>query len=230
MRHSPGPHDGPGRPGHGRAASVTIAIADWPATFVYRPARGWTRGFGQTTRVPALLYGVIMTLPRRARVTLGAGIAVLLAGILGLALWWWWRWRRRPGGEPVARLRRVQAGVVAAGLVIVAVGAVWRTAVAIEHTPACAPPGGAQAATRSGPFEVSLLAQQAATWPETGMGLLYSRASDARICLSRAADYYVAVHARNPTGARALNLGDILLTPGFNVSRQQLRTLIGHEA
>src|SRR5262249_18577431 len=157
-------------PGHGRAASVTVAVADWPATFVYRPARGWTRGFGQTTRVPALLYGVIMTLPRRARVTLGAGIAVLLAGILGLALWSWWWWRPRAGSERVAGLRRVRAAVVAAGMVIIAVGAVWRTAVAFQHTPACSPPGGAQAATRSSPFDVSLLAQQAATWPETGLG------------------------------------------------------------
>jgi len=171
-----------------------------------------------------------MTLSRRAQFTLGGCSAVLLGGILGWALWsWWWR-RYRPGGQAVARFRRVRVAVVAVGLVIIAVGAAWRLAVATEHTPACSPPGGAQAATRSGPFEVSLLAQQAATWPETGLGLLYSRASDARICLSRAADYYVAVHARNPTGARALNLGDILLTPGFNVSRQQLRTLIGHEA
>jgi len=157
-----------------------------------------------------------MTLSRRAQFTLGGCSAVLLGGILGLALWSWWWWRRyRPGGQPVARFRRTRAAVVAAGLVIIAVGAAWRLAVATEHTPACSPPGGAQAATRSGPFDVSLLAQQAATWPETGMGLLYSRASDARVCLPRAADFYVAVHAHNPAGAKATNLGDILLTPGF---------------
>jgi hypothetical protein len=87
-----------------------------------------------------------------------------------------------------------------------------------------------QAVTRSGPFDLSLAAQQAATWPETGIGLLYARARDARVCLSRAADFYVAVHASNPTGARAMNLGDILLSPGFNISKVQLRTLVGHEA
>jgi hypothetical protein len=171
-----------------------------------------------------------MTFSRRAQVTLGAGIAVLLGGIAGLALWSWWSWRHPPGGQPVARLRRTRAVLVAAGLVIIAVGAVWRTAVAIQHTPACAPPGGAQAATRSGPFDVSLLAQQAATWPETGIGLLYSRASGARVCLSRAADYYVALHAHNPAGAKAMTVGDILLSPGFNISKGELRTLIGHEA
>jgi hypothetical protein len=161
--------------------------------------------------------------------TLSGGIAVLLGGILGLACWWWW-WRPRPGREPVARFRRVRVALVAVGLVIIGVGAVWRLAVAIEHTPACAPPGGAPAAARSGRFDVSLVAQQAATWPETGIGLLYARASDAHICLSRAADYYVAVHASNLAGAKAMNLGDILLSPGFNISREQRRTLIGHEA
>ena len=170
-----------------------------------------------------------MTLSRRGQVTLGGVIAVLLGGIIGLALWLWWSWRHRPGGQPVARFRRVRIAVVAAALVIVAVGAVWRFAFAFQHTPACTPPGGAQAATRSGGFDVSLVAQQAATWPETGIGLLYSRVNNARVCLSRAADYYVAVHAR-PPGAKALNLGDILLSPGFKVGKGALRTLIGHEA
>ena len=119
---------------------------------------------------------------------------------------------------------------MAAGLVIIVVGAVLRFTVAFQHTPACAPPGGAQAAARSSRFDVSLVAQEAAAWPETGIGLLYSRVSDARICLSRAADYYVAVHPNNPTGAKALNVGDILISPGFNISKKELRTLIGHEA
>ena len=119
---------------------------------------------------------------------------------------------------------------MAAGLVIIVVGAVLRFTVAFQHTPACTPPGGAQTAARSARFDVSLVAQQAATWPQTGIGLLYSRVSDARICLSRAADYYVAVHPSNPTGAKALNVGDILISPGFNISKKELRTLIGHEA
>ena len=167
-----------------------------------------------------------MTLSHRAQMTFGAGSAVLLGGILGLA---WWSWRHRPGCEPVARFRRVCAVLVAAGLAIIAVGAVWRLTVAIESVPACAPPGGAQAVTGSGPSGVPLLAQKVTTWPETGIGMLYARASGAHVCLSRSANYYVAVNADNIAGARAMNMGDIVLTPGFNISREQLRTLAGHE-
>ena len=74
------------------------------------------------------------------------------------------------------------------------------------------------------------MAQKVATWPETGIGLLYSRVSDAKVCWSRSADYYVAVHEEHIAGARALNLGDITLTPGYNISKEELRTLNSHEA
>jgi hypothetical protein len=151
---------------------------------------------------------------------------VLLFGILGLA--WWWR-RHRPGCQPATRLRRVRAALVVAGLVIIAVGAVVRLATAFQPTPDCSPPRGAQAA-RSGRFDISLVAQEAATWPETGIGLLYARTRDAHVCLSRSAYYYVAPHADNIAGTRAMTLGDIVLTPGFTISREQLRTLVGHEA
>jgi hypothetical protein len=176
--------------------------------------------------VLAGIYGVIMTLPPRARMTLGAVIMVLLGGILGLA---WWSWRHRTGGRPVARFRRVNAALAAAGLVIIVAGSLGRLAAVFQSVPACSPPGGAQAA-RSASFDVSLVAQEVATWPETGIGLLYSRARDAHVCLSRSAYYYVAPHADNIAGTRAMTLGDIVLTSGFNVSREQLRTLIGHEA
>jgi hypothetical protein len=78
---------------------------------------------------------------------------------------------------------------------------------------------------------VSLVAQEAATWPETGIGLLYSKARDARVCLSSSAYYYVAVHAGNIAGTKAMTMGDIVLTPGFShYSRAQLGALIAHEA
>jgi hypothetical protein len=166
-----------------------------------------------------------MALPRRAQVTIGALSMVLLFGILGLA-WWWWR--HRPGYQPGARFRRVRAALVAAGLVIIAVGSAGRLDTVFQPTPACSPPGGAQAA-RSGHFDMSLLAQETATWPETGIGLLYSHARDAHVCLSPSAYYYVGVHADNIAGTKAMTLGDIVLTPGFNISKEQLRTLIGHE-
>lgn len=159
--------------------------------------------------------------------TLGAVGMVLLGGILGLA---WRSWRHRPGCQPVARIGRVRAALVAAGLVVIAVGAVWRLTVAIQSVPACSPPGGVQTVTRSGPLDVSLLAQKAATWPETGIGLIYAQASGAHVCWSRSADYYVAVHADNIAGARAMTVGDIVLTPGFKITREQLTTLAGHEA
>lgn len=84
--------------------------------------------------------------------------------------------------------------------------------------------------TRSAAFTMSLLAEKAATWPETGIGMLYAGARGAHVCVSRSADYYVAVHADNIAGTRAMNMGDVVLTPGFHVSREQLRTLAGHEA
>ena len=141
-----------------------------------------------------------MTLPRRAQMTLGALGMVLLFGILGLA---WWGWRHPPGRQPDTRLRRVRAALVAAGLILIAVGSLGRLVTGFQPTPACTPPGGAPAA-RSGHFDASLLAQEAATWPETGIGLLYSRTRDARVCLSPSAYYYVAVHADNIAGTRAI--------------------------
>ena len=86
---------------------------------------------------------------------------------------------------------------------------------------------GAQAA---GPPGASLLAQKVATWPETGIGLLYARATGAHVCRSLVADYDVAVHARYFGGVRAMNMGDVVLTPGFDISREELMTLAGHEA
>ena len=167
-----------------------------------------------------------MALRRRAQMTLGALGMVLLFGILGLA---WWGWHHRPGRQPAAHLRRVETALVVAGLVLIAVGSLGRLVTGFQPTPGCSPPGGAQAA-RSGRFDASLLAQEAATWPETGIGLLYSDTRHARVCLSPSAYYYVAVHADNIAGTRAMTLGDIVLTPGFSMSRAQLATLIGHEA
>jgi hypothetical protein len=171
-----------------------------------------------------------MTLSRRAEATLGAGSAVLLGGILGLSWWLWWSRRHRPGSAPVTRLRRTRVALVAAGVAILAVGAVWRTATAVQHVPACSPPGGAQTATRGGSFDAPLLAEKAATWPETGIGMLYAGASGARVCWSLSADYYVAVNEDHIAGVRAMTMGDIVLTPGYNISREELKTLVAHEA
>jgi hypothetical protein len=169
-----------------------------------------------------------MTLSRRAQMTLGALSMVLLLGILGLA--WWWR-RHRPGYQPAARSLRVRAALVAAGLVVIAVGTVVRLTAAFQSVSACSPPEAGQAAARSNSFGVSLLAQITATWPETGIGLLYARASAARVCWSRSQEYYVAMHADNIAGARAMTVGDIVLTPEkLPFSGEQLRAVAAHEA
>lgn len=165
--------------------------------------------------------------PARARLTLGALSATLLGGVVGLG---WWFWHHRSGSRPGARLRRVRVAVVAAALVIIAVGTVWRLTIAIQPVRGCSPPGGRLTSTRSGAFDASTVAQKAATWPETGIGLLYARADGAQVCLSRSADYYVAVHSDNIAGARAMNMGDIVLTPGFDTNKEHLAMLAAHEA
>lgn len=169
-----------------------------------------------------------MTLPRRAQMTLGALGMVLLLGVLGLA-WWWWR--HRPGYQPAARFPRVRAALVAAGLAVIAVGTVVRLTAAVQPVPACSPPGAGQAAARSDSSGASLVAQIAATWPETGIGLLYARSNAARVCFSRSQEYYVAIHAENIAGARAMTVGDIVLTPEkLPFSREQLRAVAAHES
>jgi hypothetical protein len=86
-----------------------------------------------------------MALSKRAKMTLGACIAVLLAGILGLT---WWLWRHRRGrAPPTARLRRTRAALVALGLLVIALGASWRLVIAIKPVPECSPPGGPLPAT-----------------------------------------------------------------------------------
>lgn len=172
-----------------------------------------------------LFYGVIMTLPRRAPPALGALSMVLLLGMLGLA---WWAWRHRPGHQPGTRFRRTRAVLVTVGLVVIAVGTAWRIGAAVRPVPVCLPPSGPAAFPRG--IDAALVAQKVATWPETGIGLLYGRADGAVICVSEHESFYVAVNAHHIAGARAMAVGDIVLTPGFDLNRDELAALAGHEA
>jgi hypothetical protein len=162
----------------------------------------------------------------RARTTLGVGSAALLGGVLGIA---WWSWHRRTAPDPAGRLHRTRIALLTAGLLVIAVGTVSRLVFAIEATPTCAPPNRVRFAT-SDDLTPSLVVQKAATWPETGLGMLYATADDARVCWSLSANYYVAVRAGNPVGARAVDLGDVLLSPRVSFTRAQLQNLATHEA
>jgi hypothetical protein len=162
----------------------------------------------------------------RARTTLGVGAAALLGGVLGIA---WWIWHRRTASKPAVSLYRTRIAFLAAGLLVIAVGAVSRLVFAIEATPTCAPPNRVRIAT-SDDLTPSLVVQKAATWPETGLGMLYATADDARVCWSLSANYYVAVRAGNPVAARAVDLGDVLLSPRVSFTRAQLQNLATHEA
>jgi hypothetical protein len=159
--------------------------------------------------------------------TLSVLCATLLGGMLGLTCWWLW-WRRRPGHQPDARFRRVRVALVGAALVTIAVGAVWRLTIAIDPLPACSPPGGTLAVTRLGSAGVPVLIEKAATWPETGIGLLYAEADGAKICSSTSSDFYVGVPAAI-AGTRATNFGDIVLSPGYN-NREERISVASHEA
>jgi hypothetical protein len=170
---------------------------------------------------------VVMALSPRARSALGASGAVLLGGVLGLG---WWAWRRRSGRQPAARFRRTRAAVIAAAVLTIAVGACCRLVIAVGRTPVCAHPGGPLPASAVTPWVVT---QQAATWPETGLGILYSQATGASLCFSPAQHFYVAVNANHIIGARAMNMGDVVLKPGldfFYPTRESLKALVEHEA
>lgn len=166
-----------------------------------------------------------MALSRRAETALGACIAVLLAGVLGLA--WWLRHRRRGRRPPAGRWRRTRAALVACALLVVAVGAAGRLFIAVRPVPECSPPGGPLPPS---PLTAQVVAEKVATWAETGVGALYSKATGAHVCFTRKANYYVAVNANHIAGARAMALGDIVLKPGLDMSREDLKGLVRHEA
>jgi hypothetical protein len=58
-------------------------------------------------------------------------------------------------------------------------------------------PGGPLPAS---PLTAQVVAEKVATWAETGIGILYSQATGAHVCFSRAANYYVALNADHIAG------------------------------
>ena len=165
-------------------------------------------------------------MPRRAYPAMTALSAILLGGLLGCA--WWWR-RGRYGPRAPDRFHRLRVGAVAAGLALLALGIAWRLTAAVTSVSPCSPPNVARTTTPRA-FDAELVAERSLTWPETGLGMLYARADRAHVCWSRTAGFYVALHADAIGGAHATNVGDIVLSPRFDMTREQLTTLAGHEA
>ena len=61
-----------------------------------------------------------------------------------------------------------------------------------------------------------------ATWGETGIGILYSQATGAHVCFSRAQNYYVALNAYHFPGPRSMTMGDVVLKPDLALPRESL--------
>jgi len=166
-----------------------------------------------------------MALPRRAQTTLGLVCSIALGGMLGLL--WWWR-RHRGGHQPPVRYRRVRVALVGLGLVTIAVGTVGRLTVVVHPLASCSPPGTTVAVGRRNAVSDLALAEKAATWPETGIGLLYAEADGAKICSSSSSDFYVGVHAAL-FAFRSTNVGDIVLSPSYE-DPQERKAVAAHEA
>ncbi len=128
------------------------------------------------------------------------------------------------------RLSRIGAALAAVGLALIAVGAVWRVVVAAHPVPVCSGPASIEAAAGGRQLDAALVGEKFATWPGTGLAMLYARAVGAPDCRSRSADYYVVIHSGRFAGDRAVNMGDIVLSPRFELSRQQMIDLAAHEA
>jgi hypothetical protein len=165
-----------------------------------------------------------MALPRGVSTSLAGGGAVLVGGLIGL-VWWLRRRRRGPLAPPRPGVRRGLVAAVVVLLVLVGVGIVWRSKVALDVVATCPTSVGAQRSA-----DPALVAEKVITWPETGLGLLYGNAVGASLCWYPPADYYVDLHSGRYLGARFMNVGDIVLAPPFKVHVHNLQALAEHEA
>jgi hypothetical protein len=154
---------------------------------------------------------------------------LLVAGVAG-AVWWWFRGRHAPlRPAPVRVLQGVVAGL-AVGLILV--GTTWRSVTDLGDAPVCAAPPGEEwgSTTEVGPLTPSVLAQKVATWPETGLAMLYADARGLSVCRYAAADYYVAVVPVAVAGKRTTNFGDMVVSPRFPTVPSQAAALARHES
>ncbi|WP_432520970.1 hypothetical protein [Kineococcus sp. SYSU DK006] len=154
---------------------------------------------------------------------------LLVGGLLG-ALWWLWRGRRAPlRSAPVRVLQGVAAGLA---VTLILVGTAWRTVTDLDDSPVCSAPPGEEwvSAEQVGERPLTLYAQKVATWPGTGLAMLYADATDTTVCRYAAADYYVAVRTRARAGERSINFGDVVLSPRFPTVPTEAGALAEHES
>ena len=169
----------------------------------------------------------------RVRIWLVGGCALLLGGVIGLAVWWRLRdrpaFRRQSAGPRSLAWRIGMAGVILL-LVIVGVGVVWRSKVAFSTVATCRGTSGEITTTEHRPVTPRIAAEKIITWPETGIGILYGDVAGASLCWYQPSDYYVDFHSGTFAGARIMNIGDVTLAPPFNMSVQSGKAVADHEA
>jgi len=154
---------------------------------------------------------------------------LLVAGIVG-ALWWWSKGRHAPV-RPAA-VRVVQGVVAGLAVAAILVGTAWRTVTDLGDAPVCAAPPGEEWGSSDTVVDLtaSVLAQKVATWPETGLAMLYADARGLTVCRYAAADYYVGVVAKAEAGKRTVNFGDMVISPRFPTVPSEAAALAEHES
>ncbi|MEZ0166289.1 hypothetical protein AB2L27_16125 [Kineococcus sp. LSe6-4] len=165
----------------------------------------------------------------RSRAAVHLAFWLLLAGLAG-AVWWWVRGRRAPLRPAPVRVAQGVAAGLAVGLVLV--GTTWRSVTDLGDAPVCsAPPGEEWESTGEvGTLTPGVLAQKVATWPETGLAMLYADARGLSVCRYAAADYYVGVDPVAVAGRRTVNVGDMVISPRFPTVPAEAAALARHES
>jgi hypothetical protein len=154
-----------------------------------------------------------------------------LGGLLGVA-WTLYRGRHRDGSSTIRRHRFGRASVAAALLVVVG-GTVTRTyaaVVKVERCPVALPAG---TIDRTQDVTAVSLAEEAATWVPTGIGM-WDAYTFGEVCWIRPYRFYVGVHAKFP-GLKYVTIGDVFLSRnGLAASqtpnRMQLAANTAHES
>lgn len=154
---------------------------------------------------------------------------LLVAGVAGAA-YWWFKGRHAPVRPAPVRVAQGVVAGLAVGLILV--GTTWRSVTDLGDAPVCgAPPGEEWGSTADvAPPTASVLAQKVATWPETGLAMLYADARGLTVCRYAAADYYVGVESRAVAGKRTMNFGDMVISPRFPTVPAQAADLARHES